>query len=369
MKSVLFLIPTLGGGGAEKVLVNLANNLNKSKYTVTVQTIFKGGVHTSKLNRDITYLSGKSKAFRGNVRLFKFFSPQFLYKRIVKKRYDIVVAYLEGVACRIVSGCPYTDSKLVGWIHREQKTKKVASYAFRSEKEMNRAYNRFDKIVCVADTVKHDFESLIELKKNCVVLYNTNETDEIYELEKEGLGEFSFSKELNLISVGRLVSLKGFDRLINIHKKLLDKGVKNHLYILGTGQKKCELEYQIKTLNVENSVHLLGFQENPYKYIANADLFICSSKSEGFSTAVTEALIVGTPVVSTNCSGAYELLGGNNEYGIVVKQDEEDLLQAVYYILTEEGALAYYKRQAQKRGAFFSKEKTVVAVENMLDSL
>lgn len=96
---------------------------------------------------------------------------------------------------------------------------------------------------------------------------------------------------------------------------------------------------------------------------------MCSSRREGFSTAVTEALIVGTPVVSTNCSGAYELLGDNNEYGIVTENDEDALYEGIKKILTEENLLQHYKEQAKVRGQRFSTEKTVKAVEDMLESL
>lgn len=369
MKSVLFLIPTLDGGGAEKVLVNLANNLDKEQYSVTVQTIFKAGVHSSSLNKDVKYIAGKVKAFKGNVRLFKLFSPRFLYRRIIKKRYDIVVAYLEGVACRIIAGCPYSDSKKLAWIHGEQKTIKVASYSFRSEKEMNNLYNNFDKIICVAETVKNDFESLVKLDKPCAVLYNTNETEDIIKKAQEPLSDFIFSKDFNLISVGRLTPQKGFDRLINVHKKLLDCGIKNNLYILGEGHLRRGLELQAETLGVKNTVYFLGFQKNPYNYVAGADLFVCSSRQEGFSTAVTEALVVGIPVISTNCSGAYELLGNNNEYGIVTQNDEESLFEAVYELLMNNRKLKDYRTRAQKRGEDFSKEKRVEAVEEMLSVL
>ena len=368
MKSVLFLIPTLGGGGAEKVLVNLANNLDKEKYDVTVQTLFKGGVHTEKLKEHVKYITGKTKPFRGNVQLFKLFSPSFLYRRIVKKRYDIVVAYLEGVVCRIITGCPYKDSKKLAWIHSAQKTEKTAKYSFRSTQEMQTLYNRFDKIVCVAETVKEDFKKLVRPQKECAVLYNVNETDEIKRLAEEGESA-KYSGAPTLISVGRLIPVKGFDRLIRLHKRLLDEGVENRLQFLGDGRLRGELEQQIENLSVKDSVSLLGFQSNPYPYVKNADLFVCSSISEGFSTAVTEALVVGTPVVSTDVSGAHELLGKNNEYGIVVGQDEEALFAAVKRLLTEDGLLAQYKAQAEKRGQEFSKEKTVQAVEELFENL
>lgn len=369
MKSILFLIPCLGGGGAERVLVNLANNLDKTKYEVTVQTIFDIGVNKEYLSNEVKYIAGFKKRFKGNSQIFKLFTPSYLYKKIVKKRYDVVVAYLEGVACRIVSGCPYKDSKLIAWIHVEQNNKKTASYSFRSIKEMNDCYNKFSQIACVAQTVKNDFEALVDLKKPSIVIYNTNETDLIKEKAKEDLRDFKFSNQINVISVGRLVDEKGYDRLLNVHARLLKEGLSHHLYILGTGGLEEQLKNQSKNLGVEQTAHFLGFNKNPYKFVANADLFVCSSRREGFSTAVTESLVVGTPVVSTNCSGANELLGNNNEYGIVVGQSEEELYQAVKKMLADTDLLKEYKEKAKERGKNFSKQKTVKAVEEVFDNL
>lgn len=369
MKSILFLNPCLGGGGAEKVLVNLVNNLDRAKYKISVQTIFDIGVNREYLKDDIEYIPGFSKRLPGNTKIFKLFSPKYLYKKIIKKRYDIVVSYLEGLTARILAGCPYNDSKKVAWMHGEQHNKKNVAYCFRSEKEAEQCYSTFDKIICVAETVKRDFQSLLSVATPCEVLYNTNETGEIVDKAKKPLDNYIFSNDFNLISVGRLISEKGYDRLIKIHRRLLDNGVNNHLYLLGQGELEKELKELACKLDVNKTVHFLGFQKNPYQYVAKADLFVCSSRFEGFSTAVTEALVLGKPVVSTNCSGAYELLGKNEEYGIVTSQDEDDLYNGIYRMLTGEGLLQHYTNKAQERGKYFSKEKTVLAVENMLDTL
>ena len=97
----------------------------------------------------------------------------------------------------------------------------------------------------------------------------------------------------------------------------------------------------------------------------HSDLYICSSRVEGFSTAVTESLVVGIPVVSTNCSGAYELLGKNNEYGVVCQNSEDGIYSGIKYILVDD-RLSYYKEKALERGKHFNKEKTTLAVEKML---
>ena len=209
MKTILFVIPSFGGGGAERVLVNLVNNLDKTKYKVFVQTLFDVGVNKRYLDSEIEYIPGLKKQFPGNVFFMKLFTPKALYHLLVREKYDIIVSYLEGPAARIISGCPYEDTKLISWIHVEQHTKKVASYSFRSEREAETCYNRFDRTICVADSVLQDFTSLFHIVKPCMVLYNTNEDDRIRELGEEPVEDITYSNEINVCSVGRLRSEKG----------------------------------------------------------------------------------------------------------------------------------------------------------------
>lgn len=369
MKSVLFLIPSLGGGGAERVLCNLVNNLDVTKYQVSVQTLFDVGTNRKYLNKDIVYIPGFKKQISGNVIFLKLFSPQFLYKKLIKKKYDIVVSYLEGPTARIVSGCPHSDTKIICWIHVEQKTRQAATYAFRSFAECQKCYQRYNQIVCVADSVKKDFESIFPVAGETVVLYNTNEDEMILEKSKEKVQNRVFSEQKNIISIGRLVKAKGYDRLIKVHKRLIENGIQHQVYILGNGNMEAQLKDMIREYHIEETFHLLKFQENPYKYIASADLFVCSSRREGFSTAVTESLIVGTPVVSTSCSGACELLGYHNEFGIVTENSEDGIYDGMYKMLTEPGLLEYYQKQARERGKMFSKDKTVKEVEALFDNM
>ena len=370
MTKVLFLIPNLAHGGAEKVLVNLANNMDKTKFDVTVQTLFDVGVNRQYLNSDVKYIGGFKRMPRGNTYVMKLFSPEKLYKYFIRDDYDIIVSYLEGPTARIVSGCTNPNTKLVSWIHIEQHTKELASKSFRSYKEALDCYSKFDRTVCVSDTVKDDFESIFDTKKPVEVLYNTNESEKIKKLSDEQVDDVDFSKDtINIISVAKIVPSKGYDRLMKIHKKLIEKNIKNHIYILGIGEEKEKYEKYLTEYNLPDTFTFLGYRDNPYKYVKKADLYVCSSRREGFSTAVTEALIVGTPVVSTNCSGAYELLGENNEYGIVTENNEDALYEGIKKMLTTPNLFEAYAAKAKERGKAFSTEKTVKAVEEMLSAL
>lgn len=368
MKKILLLIHDLGYGGAEKVLVNLANNLNKTKYDVTIQTLFDVGPNKQFINEDVHYTGGLKYMFRGNVTLMKLFSPKTLCKTIVKDDYDIVVSFLEGPCARILSAY---NSKKVAWIHVEYKDESVVTEAFRNLKEATNCYNSFDKVICVAETVKSSFLSYVNLEPPCEVLYNVNETRSIIDKGEETQDKIDSNFDgFNLVSVGRLsIGHKGFDRLINVHKKLIDDGIKNKLYIIGEGDDHSKLQNQIDELGLSETCTLVGFDENPYKYVSKADLFVCSSHKEGFSTAVTEALVLGVPVVSTEVSGAKELLGNNNEFGIVTDNNENALYDGVYKMLSKKDLLEHYKAQAIIRGKEFSTEKTTRAVEEMLENL
>ncbi len=371
MKKVLFLIQDLGHGGAEKVLVNLVNNMDKSKYEVHVKTLFDTGVNRQYLRDDVKYIPGLKWQFKGNSHLFKHIPASWLYKFFVKEKYDIIVAYLEGTATRILSGCTDKDTKHVAWFHTTLNTLKKGFFGFKTIKDAIEAYESFNKVVYVSQAVGDNFECVFNHKfNNGMVLYNTNETAKIVEKSKEIIDDLIFDKDtVNICSVGKVIHNKGFDRLVRIHKRLIEEGHKHHIYILGLGEDKDKLKKYLDDNNLTDTFTFLGYRDNPYKYVAACDLYVCSSRREGFSTAVTESLIVGTPVVSTCCSGAYELLGYNDEYGIVTENSEEGIYEGLKRMLDDKELRENYARQALIRGQKFSTEKTVAAVEEMFESL
>lgn len=369
-KRVLFLIHDLGPGGAEKVLVNLVNNMDPQKFDITVMALFGGGVNEQFLKSHIRLINCFQKAIRGNSHLLKLLTPSQLHKWLVKEKYDIEVSYLEGPSARIISGCPDRDTKLVSWIHVEQHTRAVAAQSFRSYEESVRCYGRFHQTVCVSEYVKQDFLSIYPELRNVTVLYNTNETAQILEKSQEAPEEGLFREgEIRLCGVGKLMPIKGFDRLARIHKQLLEDGFPVHTYILGEGSERPKLESYVKENGLEDTFTLLGYRTNPYKYVAACDVFLCASTAEGFSTAATEALIVGTAVCTVEVSGMKEMLGSNNELGIVTENNEEALYHGVKRLLTEPGLLEHYKARAALRGKDFSTENTVKAVERMLQEV
>jgi glycosyltransferase involved in cell wall biosynthesis len=369
MKKILFLIPNLKHGGAEKVLVNLVNNLDKDKYEVTLYSIFDEGINKEFLNDDVNYIYKFKKVFRGNTLFFNLFSPKFLYNWFVKAHYDIVVSFLEGPTARIVAGCEHKTIKKICWIHTDFLNAKLAAVGFRNFKEAKKLYNRFYKIIGVSNNVVNSFERLIQPKVQTQVLYNVNETDQIRHLANEEMGYKFTIDTLNICTVGKITNIKGFNRLIEVHKKLIDEGYKLKTHVLGIGEEMATLKKRVKELHISDTFIFLGFDKNPYKYLSKSDLYVCSSYREGFSTAVTEALVLGIPVVSTKVSGADELLGDTNEFGIVTVNSTEGIYDGLKEMISKHELLSHYKKQAELRGSFFSKENTVKAVDDFFNEL
>ena len=363
-KRVLFLIHDLKCGGAERVLINLVNALDEEKYDITVQTLFDVGVLKDRLDKKINYVGGLKKVFRGNVTLSKLFTPKQLCKMLIKSDYDLVVSFLEGQCSRIVSAY---EGKKIAWIHIESNSQNDISNPFRSFKEAKECYGKFDSIVCVAKTIEDNFNSFFHMEDKTQVIYNVIDKNAILEasLEEQNL-IIPSDNYYNIVSVGKLSNIhKGFDRLILIHNKLMDRGINNKLYIIGEGEDEAKLEALIK----DDSVVLTGFVENPFKYVKAADLFVCSSNKEGYSTAVTEALILGIPVISTDVSGSKELI--SNGCGTVVTGDnpEQSLYEEIKRALSDKEILNKYSAQARLRGEQFSPEESIQACEELFKNI
>ncbi len=361
LKSILFLIPSLSIRGAERALVNLVDHLDKKKYQITVQTLFDVGEMRQKLLPDVVYRGGLPFIVRGNVLFLKMFSPAFLYRTIVGKRYDVVVAYLEGVVTRIVSGCPYYDSKKIAWVHTTFSNDNDFSYCYRNLKEALACYNKYDRIVCVSETVRKCISSWLE--GPMVILYNLIDSSQIITLAKEEPEMKLPSTMPYLVFVGALEQNKGIVRLLSVHKRLLREGHLHHLCIIGDGSLADRLKWKERS---SLTIHFLGVQQNPYKYVKRADLYVCASHREGLSYTILEAMILGKPVVSTACGGPQELLGVNSEYGLLTPNTEQGLYDGIHKMLCYPALMSYYSAQSLERAKSFIKKEEVIALHNRL---
>ena len=141
--------------------------------------------------------------------------------------------------------------------------------------------------------------------------------------------------------------------------------MKYELWIIGVGAEEESLREYILKNNLSN-VKLLGYKSNPYKYIKASDLFVCSSRAEGFSTVVSEAIVLEKPIIATKCSGMKELLGENEEYGIVCENSTNALYASIKKILEEKNEYDLLKEKIKERKEIFDIDKSIKRIEQLL---
>lgn len=377
-KKILFLIESLSGGGAEKILTIILNNINTNKFDVTLCCIVNTGQFLNDIPNNVTYqyiipnpketnsLWSKLKYTLKYKLVYSWLPLNWVYKLWVPKGNDIEIAFVEGFSTKLLSKSS-SKSKKIAWLHTDFGYNHWTPIVFKNNRQEEVTYSKFNNVVCVSHVVKDNLLKIYPSLNNVIVKYNPINDILIRDMSTISSGiECRNVESLKLISVGRLAPQKGYDRLLPIIKRLYDNGHNISLTILGEGSERNKLEEYIAKNNLENIVSLPGFTPNPYSIIKEHDLFVCSSRAEGYSTAVTEALILGLPVITTDCSGMRELLGENNEYGVVVQNDEESLYNGIKKFLENKSYLEFYTTKAIERGKKFSLTSLMNEIEDIL---
>ena len=361
MTKILFFIDTLTGGGAEKVLRTLVNNMDPGRFDITVHTLEEADP-TGLLAPHVRYRAvNRCKTALGK-KLFSYWlrlcaQMKWLYPLYIRDDYDMEVAYLECGPTKILAHSTNRRAKKIAWVHCDLAIKE--NMADQAEK-LRGYYRAYDKVVCVSENVRDSFLRLFGAVTEAVVLHNVNDEADI--LAKAEAFAVPRRSGADMVAVGRLAEQKGFDRLIEACAMLKNDGMDFHLRILGEGPERSNLEAQIFREGLEDHIELMGQQANPYPYIREADVLVCSSRYEGLSTAVTEALILGKAVVTTPCTGMDELLG-DSEHGIITEDSAEGIYEGLKKMLEDPAFRKQYAEAAAVRGKAFSKEKLVAETE------
>lgn len=368
-KKILFLINTLRDGGAEKILVNIVNNLNPDKYDIELRLIYKRGVYLDSLNPNVrlSFIAGEPGTFCAKwvSRMLPRLSSRLLHILFIKDKYDIEVAFLEGYATKIIAGAPSAVRK-VAWVHCDVTKTEWIDGVFKKEQDYIDCYARIDEVVSVSQSVKDAFTERFGTVKKHSVKYNPVDDSDIRQKSKDRVLLEKQPERITLISIGRFTPPKKLMRLLQAFKNLIDEGYPMNLWLFGEGEERNELEQFVSDNLIENNVVMPGFVPNPYPYIKAADLYVCSSIYEGYSTAVSEALILGTPVLTTDVSGMREMLG-DSEYGLIVENDDNSFERGLKMLLDNPDQLSYYKKKAEERGSYFELNNRLKAIEDLFE--
>ncbi len=340
---LLFVIPSLIGGGAERVFLNLINHIDKAKYDIHLAVGSKQGEYVKYLSSDIIiHEVGHTRASK---------SIYSLLNIVWKLKPDIVFATLGFVV-----------SSSIASIFFPKKTKLVARFgntvsSYLNEIKENNIFKYFiyyflnyvtlylsDIVVVQSEYMKKDLLDTFSLNKKITakIIKMNNPVD------LGNINKLAGSKIVNLtnlyhlsgphfISIGSFKKQKGFDILLKAFKIVQEKLPEATLTILGEGDEREQLELLISKFHINDNVFLPGFSDNPYTMLICADIFVSSSRYEGFSNAVLESLVLGLPVVATDCpSGIRELVENEKNgwlvsmQGNLVENLSATMLRAVY---------------------------------------
>lgn len=368
-KSVLFIMPALPGGGAEKVLIDILRRFDRDRFQLTLLLLFRDDVYTSSIPDDVEVLYLHRRSTLNHERIIRRLRMYGMYHRFVDwyykplvrrklkgRRFDSIVSFMEGAAVRMHSFIMDKGNRNVSWVHIDLKTKHWSKDFFRSDHQERDIYERMDGVAFVSDESRDKFIELFDYdKSNLTTIYNLIPRDEI----RRAAAQKDVRKEkFTIILVGRLNSQKRFDRAIDVAKKLREAGSDFEMRIIGEGELRGDLECRIEKYGLAGIVKLLGFRKPPYPDMAIADLYLSTSSSEGYPLTLCEALCLGLPVVSTKTTGPSEILD-DSRYGLLVDHDIDSIYNGVKRMIDDEELREMYRVQSEKRSRMFDVEATM----------
>jgi len=322
--TIMFYLPNLHGGGAERITVNFIRELDPQKFSIVLVLVKNIGaykslipahviIHDLKINKTIFSLLHIRK-------LIKTLEPDIVFSTLFRTHYILYMALL-GLTYKplIVMRSPNSPSLVI-------KNKQIN---FIQKKLLDYSYDRADLIIAQTPEMKSEIVRFHNVDKSKIeILINPIDTNLIDSKIKNINNPFD-PQYINVVAAGRLGVQKGFDILLESFKKVVLNNSKYRLYILGEDNgEENTLKLLSKELNVEENVTFLGFQKNPYKYFFFSDLYVLSSRWEGLPNTVMENLYLKKPIIATRCIPFMDKLIIDKKNGLLVHVEDIDELSA-----------------------------------------
>ena len=363
MKKVLFVIDSLHCAGAEKSLTTLLSLLDYSKYDVDLQLFGYGGALEELVPKEVNILkpmeyikfsslSTKNAVIKSLKNMnFKMLSSRLKFSLAIRKNnysnaqkarvywqkvsnviennnkeYDIAISYAQGVPTFYVAEKVCAKKKLA-WVN--------VSYKLEDEDRafQERFYEKYNKIVAVSDSAKNIFlETFPKYTDKLEIIYDINDADFIKKMSEKGQSYNDNYTGLRILTIGRLDNQKGYDMALEACKILKEKGIEFKWYSLGIGPLKDEIEKYIEDNNLKNHFKLLGVKANPYPFIKDCDIYVQTSRFEGFGIAIAEARMLNKPVVTTRFDAVYNQMK-DRKNGLVVDMNSQGIVNGILEVI------------------------------------
>lgn len=365
---LMVVLPSLGGGGAERATLDLLRSLDRSKFHITLALFTREGRFQAQLPADVAVvdLRGRQSYDLGLIwrlaRLIRRQQPQLVFSVL---RYANLITLL---ACRLTGGG-------VPVVVNEQNLPSAEFALFGGGGIKTRMvrwlYPRAARVTCIAQGIAAELAGEFRVPSQLVqVVPNPVDLSRIRSLGQVLPDHPWFQlQEPVVVAAGRLHQQKGFDVLIRAFARVR-QSMPCKLIILGEGPLRQELEQLIASLNLTDAAQLVGFQENPYGYMARAAVFVLSSRYEGFGNVLVEALALGKPVVSTRCPvGPEEILEEGKTGILVAPDDESSLAEGIMKVLNDPQLSATLSSNGPPRAATYDLERITLQYEVLFSDL
>lgn len=363
MKKILFMCINMNIGGTEKALLTMLNEIDDSKYDITLLMLEEYGGF---LNEIPSFVKVKYVDEYKSIKSFVNEPPKILIKRLIRNKeyltglttlssysiskitnnisyyyryilrnvkkideeYDLAVAYagpMDFITYFVLN--KIKAKKKVQWIHFD-----ITKIGF-NRKFAERNYKKFDKIFVVSEEGKEKLINLIPALNNKIeAFFNIISCNLIENMSKNEKSFDDLFDGVRILTVGRLSKEKGQELTINVLARLKNEGYKVRWYCIGDGPEKDNYRNRIKSLDIENDYILLGSKLNPYPFMKDCDIYVQPSKHEGYCITLGEARCFDNPIVTTNFTGANEQIK-NEVTGLVCDISEQGIYQAIKRLL------------------------------------
>lgn len=373
-KKLLFIIPSLGSGGAELVLLNIMRWLPEKDFDIRLCVVMNHGRYFNEIPGKVKLTVLFRNVFFTRLLTYAYIKFNFSWfyriqvRRKLKGPYDVAVSFVDGSHTDLLFFLPHLPGKMISWIHSSKAS--YSNYAkfykgrYRRRIIKNR-YSKLDTLVFVSNDSMQEFISLFGEFKDMRVIYNVLDIDRKKALSEEFTPEHE-NAGLHIIALGSLFPVKGYEKLIGACELLKLDGLQFTVHIYGEGPLQRKIRQLIDDTRLTKFVRLEGYHENPFPYLKAADIFVMTSKSEALPTSLCEAILFGKPVVVTDCSGCREIVD-HGKYGIMTGQTVESIYSGLKRMITEQDLRERYASLAMERSKIFNDDESFKHTSEVLN--
>lgn len=376
---ILFRHRSMEMGGVEKVMLSLMNNLDREKFEMTVCLNLNQGELRDEFPSHVrkVYLTDGKEDFSKNkiiqkIQLFQRRkkleklrkNPEIVDREYLKENYDIEIGMTYNDFEPVLNSSN-KNSKKVGWFHSEIQVPKLQPLV----PKILEHFPQFHYMIYCSEKIKnlmHEHYPNLNYPKESVII----NAIPIEEIKQKANADFLLpnAESKIFVSVGRLHTRKGYHKLMDAHKKLLNEGFQHTVIIIGDGEELPNLLEQQKNLGVQKSFVFAGNQMNPYPFIKNADFFIMPSESEAWPLVIAEALILQKPIIATKV-GDVESMIEDRKTGYLIDYDTHEIYVAMKEFLTNEKLVSDLRENLTAIEKQFDNKKIFDKVEEIFVNL